>query len=94
MQYCTYTSFLVRNTMTIRATVPEVILSNFSLQVLKELTVEPDVVFQSVDQEVSCLRMVPRSPDVFSFGVCKFGVVSSQLGLGDSASLFNTNPTA
>lgn len=86
----TYTSFIVRNAMTVTATVPEVTLSNFSLQVLGELTIEPDVIFQIVDQEVSCLH-IPRSPHELSFGVSKFGVVSSQVGLGDSTSLLNTN---
>lgn len=47
-----YTRFRVRNTMTLKATGPSVEFSNFSLKVLGELTVEPDVVFSGVAGEV------------------------------------------
>ena len=47
-----YTRFRVRNTMILKATVPTVEFSNFSLKVLGELTVEPDVTFTGVVEEV------------------------------------------
>eukprot|EP00903_Cladosiphon_okamuranus_P014210 g13202.t1 len=48
-----YTRFRVRNTMTLKATVPAVEFSNFSLKVLGELTVEPDVTFTGVVEQVA-----------------------------------------
>ncbi|CAM9828349.1 unnamed protein product, partial [Hapterophycus canaliculatus] len=48
-----YTRFRVRNTMTLKATVSSVDFSNFSLKVLGELTVEPDVLFSGVVDQVS-----------------------------------------
>ena len=56
-----YTRFRVRNTMSLKATVPTVQFSNFSLKVLGDLSVEPDVVFTGVEDEVStyyCPRRV------------------------------------
>ena len=48
-----YTRFRVRNGMTLTATVPEVVFSKFSLKVVAgNLTVEPDVVFTGVVEEV------------------------------------------
>lgn len=47
-----YTRFRVRNTMTLKATVPEVEFGNFSLKVLGDLTVEPDVMFNGVVDQV------------------------------------------
>eukprot|EP00903_Cladosiphon_okamuranus_P012900 g12044.t1 len=47
-----YTRFRVRNTMTLKATVPTVEFGNFSLKVLGDLTVEPDVVFEDVVEQV------------------------------------------
>eukprot|EP00903_Cladosiphon_okamuranus_P012904 g12048.t1 len=47
-----YTRFRVRNTMTLKATIPAVQFSNFSLKVLGELTVEPAVNFTGVVEEV------------------------------------------
>ena len=47
-----YTRFRVRNTMTLKATGTAVDFSNFSLKVLGELTVEPDVTFTGVVQQV------------------------------------------
>lgn len=47
-----YTRFRVRNTMSLKATVPAVEFSNFSLKVLGELTVEPDVDFTGVVEQV------------------------------------------
>eukprot|EP00903_Cladosiphon_okamuranus_P007798 g7547.t1 len=46
-----YTRFRVRNTMTLKATGPSVEFSNFSLKVLGELTVEPNVIFSGVEGE-------------------------------------------
>ncbi|CAN0128428.1 unnamed protein product, partial [Scytosiphon promiscuus] len=43
-----YTRFRVRNTMTLKATADSVDFSNFSLKVLGDLIVEPDVVFTGV----------------------------------------------
>lgn len=50
-----YTRFRVRNAMTLKATGPAVEFSNFSLKILGELTVEPDVVFTGVVDQV-CTR--------------------------------------
>lgn len=69
----TYTRFPVRNTLTIKATVPDVTFSNFSLKVLGNLTVEPDVTFQDVVDAVSqhrfhnvaSLRILHRCKGVF-----------------------------
>ncbi|CAN0041719.1 unnamed protein product, partial [Ectocarpus sp. 8 AP-2014] len=47
-----YTRFRVRNAMTLKATVPAVEFGNFSLKVLGELTVEPDVTFKGVVDQV------------------------------------------
>ncbi|CAM9315204.1 unnamed protein product [Ectocarpus sp. 13 AM-2016] len=47
-----YTRFRVRNSMALRATVPEVEFGNFSLKVLGDLTVEPDVTFNGVIDQV------------------------------------------
>lgn len=47
-----YTRFRVRNTMTLKASVPEVAFSNFSLKVFGELIVEPDVGFSGVVDQV------------------------------------------
>ncbi|CBJ25812.1 asn/thr-rich large protein family protein [Ectocarpus siliculosus] len=47
-----YTRFRVRNAMTLKATVPAVEFGNFSLKVLGELTVEPDVMFNGVVDQV------------------------------------------
>ncbi len=53
-----YTRFRVRNTMTLKASVPAVEFSNFSLKVLGELTVEPDVVFSGVVEQVLAILVV------------------------------------
>ncbi len=45
----------MRNTMTLKASVPAVEFSNFSLEVLGELTIEPDVVFSGVVEQVVLL---------------------------------------
>ena len=51
-----YTRFRVRSGMTLVATVPEVVFSNFSLEVVGgDLTVEPDVVFNDVLEQVRAL---------------------------------------
>eukprot|EP00903_Cladosiphon_okamuranus_P018939 g17418.t1 len=47
-----YTRFRVRNTMTLKATGPAVAFDNFAMKVLGELTVEPDVSFTGVNDEV------------------------------------------
>ncbi|CBN76928.1 asn/thr-rich large protein family protein [Ectocarpus siliculosus] len=47
-----YTRFPVRNSMTLKATVAAVEFGNFSLKVLGELTVEPDVTFNGVVDQV------------------------------------------
>ncbi|CAM9305642.1 unnamed protein product, partial [Ectocarpus fasciculatus] len=47
-----YTRFPVRNAMALKATVPAVEFGNFSLKVLGELTVEPDVTFNGVVDQV------------------------------------------
>ena len=47
-----YTRFRVRNTMILKATGTAVAFSNFSLKVLGELTVEPDVAFTGVVEQV------------------------------------------
>ncbi|CAM9197805.1 unnamed protein product, partial [Ectocarpus sp. 6 AP-2014] len=47
-----YTRFRVRNSMTLKATVSAVEFGNFSLKVLGELTVEPDVTFNGVVDQV------------------------------------------
>eukprot|EP00752_Nemacystus_decipiens_P009969 g8891.t1 len=47
-----YTRFRVRNTMSLKATGTAVKFSNFSLKVLGELTVEPDVTFTGVVEQV------------------------------------------
>ncbi|CAN0384567.1 unnamed protein product, partial [Ectocarpus fasciculatus] len=47
-----YTRFRVRNSMTLKATVSAVEFGNFSLKVLGELTVEPDVMFNGVVDQV------------------------------------------
>ena len=48
-----YTRFRIRNGMTLTATVPEVVFSDFSLKVVAgNLTVEPDVVFTGVFEQV------------------------------------------
>ncbi|CAN0215543.1 unnamed protein product [Scytosiphon promiscuus] len=47
-----YTRFRVRNTMTLKATGASVEFSNFSLKVLGGLTVEPDVTFTGVVEQV------------------------------------------
>ncbi|CAM9828624.1 unnamed protein product [Pylaiella littoralis] len=48
-----YTRFRVRNTMTLKSSVAgEVEFSNFSLKVLGDLTVEPDVTFTGVVEQV------------------------------------------
>ena len=49
-----YTRFRVRNTLTLKATGPAVEFSNFSLKVLGELVVEPDVTFLGVVEQVPC----------------------------------------
>lgn len=46
-----YTRFRVRNDMTLKSDSP-VIFTNFALKVLGDLTVEPDVTFQSVTGQV------------------------------------------
>ena len=51
-----YTRFRVRNVMTLKSPVAEVEFVNFSLKVLGELTVEPDVTFAGVFEEVSVER--------------------------------------
>lgn len=50
-----YTNFHVRNTMTLSATVPAVTFSNFALEVLGELSVDMDVVFSNVYNQVGLL---------------------------------------
>ena len=62
-----YTRFRVRNGMTLAATVPEVLFSNFSLKVVGgDLTVEPDVVFNDVLEQVralfGCVYLYPLPP--------------------------------
>ncbi|CAM9677141.1 unnamed protein product [Ectocarpus fasciculatus] len=47
-----YTRFPVRNSMTLKATVAAVEFGNFSLKVLGELTIEPDVTFNGVVDQV------------------------------------------
>ena len=50
-----YLRFVVRNNMTLTATVPEVVLSNIALKIKGGLTVEiePDIVFKDVFEVVS-----------------------------------------
>ena len=50
-----YLRFVVRNDMTLSATVPEVVLSNIALEIKSGLTVEiePDIVFKDVFEVVS-----------------------------------------
>lgn len=48
-----YTRFRVRGAVTLKANVPVVEFVNFSLKVLGELTVEPNVVFSGVVEQVS-----------------------------------------
>lgn len=52
-----YTRFRVRNSMVLQATSPEVVFSNFALKVTGNLTVEPDVVFVDVFEQVSWCKM-------------------------------------
>lgn len=47
-----YTRFRVRNGMLLKATGPTVAFDNFAMKVLGELTVEPDVSFTGVNDEV------------------------------------------
>lgn len=47
-----YTRFRVRNGMFLKATGSSVAFSNFAMKVLGELTVEPDVAFTGVNDEV------------------------------------------
>lgn len=47
-----YTRFPVRNDMTIKSDLAGVVFSNFALEVLGSLTVEPDVIFYSVTDQV------------------------------------------
>lgn len=49
----TYTRFRVRNDMTLKSDWAAVIFTNFALKVLGDLTVEPDVTFQNVTEQVS-----------------------------------------
>lgn len=50
-----YTRFVVRNTLVVKATATEVTFKNFAFKVYEALTVEPNVVFQDVVNEVSYL---------------------------------------
>lgn len=52
-----YLRFRVRNSMTLEATVPEVVFSNLSLKVLGNLTVDADVTFSDVLEQVSQLLL-------------------------------------
>ena len=56
-----YVRFVVRNDMTLSATVPEVVLSNIALKIKDSLVVEiePDIVFRDVSEVVSSITACP-----------------------------------